>query len=235
MVKYVHGILPVGWLVNKYDKKYSSTCPSCHAAVETTHHLHHCPSAARALWRKTTQQAFRKVTDERFTHHDLQTVLLLGLASALDDLPDPDPTSCPELFRDAVAQQNLIGWDHFLQGRWSALWQPLHLKTHTTPPSSKLKPTQWAPKLLNTLWTKWFEMWTDRNHDRHGHDALTKAKAQREQAQREIRQLYDWEPFSDPSTHSLFTTPLTTLLDKPTYQLIHWINLWKEQILASVH
>jgi hypothetical protein len=44
LIKYLNGIVPVGKVVHRYDKKYAINCPSCEEAIETQDHLLVCPN-----------------------------------------------------------------------------------------------------------------------------------------------------------------------------------------------
>jgi len=227
MIKFIHDMSPVGYRVNRYNNKYSPACLSCGHPSETMHHLHHCPSQSRARWQAQIQQRFRKTTSDRHTHPELQMVLLVGLQSTIEDHDPPSHLNHPPRFKSAIEDQNAIGWDQFLKGRWSKQWRLLHEQSHVTPTDSKILTKHWPPELLAGLWDSWYQMWEERNKDRHGHDAKTRAAAQRTQATREVELLYDWQPLLHEQHQYLFHEPLATLLDKATYQLLHWINLWK--------
>jgi Reverse transcriptase-like len=61
MVKYLNGIIPLGKVVSRYDKKFSAQCPSCDEIMETQEHLHRCPNPTREQWRCTFREAINKV------------------------------------------------------------------------------------------------------------------------------------------------------------------------------
>jgi hypothetical protein len=148
----------------------------------------------------------------------------------VDKDPPPQLTDTNPLFHSALQEQAAIGWPQLLQGRWSKQWQSIHLKTHTTPAHSKKKPEHWSNAILKTVWENWFDMWETRNKDRHGYDAATAATAKREQLQREVTQLYGWQPFLADHKHHIFQIPLHGMIQKPTGSLHNWIQLWKDHI-----
>jgi len=151
ILKYIHGMLPVGWLVHKYNPKYSEVCPSCFAPSETAHYFIHCPSSSQSKSRSTILQHFRKTCDAPFTYPSLRGALLHGISATLDKSGELDATQHLQQYHQAITEQNNIGWEHFLKGRWSIQWQLLHQRTHVTPKDSKFLPKQWASSLLNEL------------------------------------------------------------------------------------
>jgi hypothetical protein len=64
MVKYLNEIIPVGKLVNRYDKKYPAQCPSCEEPIETQEHLHQCLHPTRQQWRVQFTTAMQEVMDK---------------------------------------------------------------------------------------------------------------------------------------------------------------------------
>jgi hypothetical protein len=149
----------------------------------------------------------------------------------VDKDPLPQLTDTNPLFHSALQEQAAIGWPQLLQGRWSKQWQLIHMQTHTTPANSRKKPEHWSHAILKTVWENCFNMWQNRKKDRHGHDAATAAAAEREQLQREMTQLYGWQPFLAKHKQHIFQIPLHEMIQKPTSSLHNWIQLWKEHIL----
>jgi hypothetical protein len=65
--KLIHDLLLVGWLVNKYDLKYSPKCSSCSHLTKTTTHFHQCESPSRTKHRLLLLQMTHKLLDSRNT------------------------------------------------------------------------------------------------------------------------------------------------------------------------
>jgi hypothetical protein len=157
------------------------------------------------------------------THPDFLSFILRCFATAVDKAPPPQLTDTNPLFHSGLQEQATISWPQLLQGRWSKQWQSIHLQTHTTPANSKKKLDHWSHTIIKTVWEHWFDMWENRNKDQHGHDAATRAAAEREQLQCEITQLYGWQPFLADHKQHIFQIPLHKMIQKPTSSLHNWI------------
>ena len=63
----------------------------------------------------------------------------------------------PEL-KDAIRAQQKIGWDNFVLGRWSPLWQTVQAK-YVSSFGSKPFPRQWAIAVIEKLVMITWDMW----------------------------------------------------------------------------
>jgi hypothetical protein len=61
LIKYLNDITPVGKVVNMYDPKYPTNCPSCLEAVKTQDHMLQCPCPNRQVWRDSLLKAITAV------------------------------------------------------------------------------------------------------------------------------------------------------------------------------
>ena len=161
-LKFIHEMLPVGHTLNRRDPStYSEICSSCkhiNETVETTIHMHECPSPSRTKWRRVFQQQIRVSLMQQHTRDDLLDFMLRCLTTVIDKAPPPTTEETPPQFHQVLKEQTLIGWPQLLHGRWSKQWQQLHLQSHTTPPNSKQKPAQWSKAILKTMWQQWHDM-----------------------------------------------------------------------------
>ena len=241
MLKFVFDLLPVGNRVHKYNPKYSPKCPSCDEPNETQHHFHHCPSHSRAKWRRIFPQQFRIKAQAKRTDPVILDILLDGLNSFFVPAADPPkPDNYDADYHSAITQQNAIGWDNFIKGRWSKEWrklQALHYEANPlAKPNQHENATAWATSSVRLMWEKWYELWESRNHDRHGFDSATRAEKTRLQAMREIEMLYETAELIPHQTGSndFFDTPLEQLFIQPTHSLTNWLNQWKDTIETAM-
>jgi hypothetical protein len=93
----------------------------------------------------------------------------------------------------------------------------------------------WSTTIIQIILEKWLELWTIRNKDRHGRDWQTQNKAAKEQATREIKQLYECKGTQRIMPHQewIFSTTLDQQKQKSTYVLRAFISNYKSVILAS--
>ena len=235
LVKMLHGILPVGRRVHKYDPIYLKSCPTCHCEEEVPAHLPICPHESREAWRQKLKSNFKKKLEKAHTEPPLIQIATDGLQAFLDNtdlaMQPYDPT-----YHDLVEEQNEIGWDNFMKGRWSKHWTQMQddYLSDTKLKTNKNNGTAWATNMVSTLWTDWFQLWTMRNEDRHGKDKTAQAQAKREQVIREVSFLYQMSGDVQRKDMDVFDTDLETMIQSSTANMFAWKSNWEKIITASV-
>ena len=124
----------------------------------------------------------------------------------------------------------------FNRGRFSKEWQNLQ-EDHLIVIKQRTKyinGSTWTTTMIQTIWNLWFELWKMRNEDRHGKDEVSSAQAQREQALRELRLLYERRNEVPEQDHDLFETTLDQHATQTTHHIRQWINTYQPIILASI-
>jgi hypothetical protein len=141
--------------------------------------------------------------------------------------PDLHPFSSQ--IADAIAHQNLLGWDQFLHGRISQHWATCQISWQhhciNHPPSRcPHDSASWATQIVKWGITTFFTLWHHRNESAHNTTdpqadpvAVTRLKAK-------VRDYYsrqDTLPRSDIDAY--FSTPLSQLLASTAHTLTVWI------------
>jgi hypothetical protein len=84
------------------------------------------------------------------------------------------------------------------------------------------------------MWTSWEQRWADRNKALHGHDAVTRAQAQRREVQRQLDLVYQQRPFMEPSVQELVMENAEAHTAQPLTHTRNWLapnaGLFKESI-----
>ena len=68
----------------------------------------------------------------------------------------------PRVLQAAIKEQDVIGWENFLFGRFSIKLRN-HQQWHLDRIGSSKKATSWASSLINETWDLVFQMWDHRN------------------------------------------------------------------------
>jgi hypothetical protein len=98
----------------------------CSQDAKIDNHLFQCQHLLRKQWHKDLLNALHDNTHSDFLDPDLFSIVKIGLMAYFQDcLPlfeerFPGATY-PEL-RKLTDQQTAIGWDQFVQGKWSKKW-----------------------------------------------------------------------------------------------------------------
>ena len=121
LTKFFSGIGGVNLWRRRWTLIDSDLCPRCQRATETTAHLWECLDSDAVTTRLTlTEELIHWICNQGGNSRFCQTVrsvlgsLQAGLILSLRDIPVE--------YREVVAAQQVIGWDHFLMGLWSSQW-----------------------------------------------------------------------------------------------------------------
>ena len=169
------------------------------------------------------------------TKQELEVIALEGLMSYLEDR-DFHLNHIPEGCEQLIEEQEEIGWNNFVKGRWSKEWcrlQEEHLETQQLR-TEKNNGTTWVTSMISVLWTDVCELWEMRNQDRHGRNKTEQAEAKRAQAIREVEVLYQLASEVREEDSDLFHIPLEQLVEGTTAYMKAWIANWEKCILESV-
>jgi hypothetical protein len=229
--------LPVGTRKHLRSPSYDHRCPSCYTDYECDNHVYQCPHALRQQWRLDFVTNMVDML-ESFLDPQLLAIVRIGLRAFFNDTP-PDfserfpPGSSTNPYLDLIAQQNTIGWDHFVRGKLSREWSELQFIYASR--YNLLKASEgWTIRMIRLMATSSFRLWEIRNGCRHGYDEATKAKAKLDQAHREVRALYSFRGQVLPQDLRLFPPSLEDQLQLPVTQLRSWITHNRKLILHSV-
>ena len=231
MHKHINKCTPVGKLVNRYDPKYPAGCPSCDEPIETREHLYQCGSARRQSWRGTFISELRQHLEKSNTGLDIQILLLEGVKAVLEGRTT-DTMQVPASVADLAVAQESIGWEEMLKGRFSSRWSRRQ-QAHMGAFNPKANGETWLTSVIQFILEQWFKVWEIRNEDRHGRDQQTKAQLRRDQALRELEQLYTYQGEVLPRHNWILQIPLDQRQHLKTYTIRAFINCYKPVLEES--
>jgi ribonuclease HI len=215
MVKFLHGMTPVGKRVSKYDKKYTAQCPSCEEPMETQEHLYQCPNPNRQQWRDQFKDAMKHVMEKYETPETMKRLWLEGINKGM--MEDPTPIGDSPDMEDIIEAQEKIGWNQMLKGRIAHQWLNHQRDSMGNGTTKRKNATTWATDMISTIFEYWLKLWKMRNEDKHGKDAATRREAEKQQAIRELEQMYE----DNENTHEtwIIQRPIEELKRKSTYMI----------------
>ena len=190
--------------------------------------------------------AIDRKCDDLKTAPELRAILLKALKAWTHSLADTtetpflvDPTSAstPALTR-LIANQNDIGWKHVFLGRFCTDWsdvQDAHYATMLNKKEGKRRTgEQWQKEIINEIWSQWFLVWAMRNQDLHGVNESTRARAEREETERTLRDIYDLREQMEPSVQQLLCKELADHFAKPLWFNKNWLAIHGPLVKKSV-
>ena len=231
-MKHIHQILPLGARVHRYDKKYPPQCASCRNATETQEHFWRCQTPARITWRrKFLKDLNQKLIDLR-TGPEVRRLLEDKLRAVLDGTTPSAIIAHPSL-EEIELQQNQIGWDQLMRGRFGWAW---NCNARTQPGKQGSTKQDWTTEVISFIFDQWWKLWESRNQDQHGLDLATRLQAQAIQVDRELQLFYDdYAEVVPQHLRWIFDTSLDTHRKRSTAATKQWLNKWKPIVMEALN
>jgi hypothetical protein len=194
LVKHLSGFCAVGRMMKIREQWPHDLCPLCLTPNETVTHVLHCPDPrARLQWIRSTDK-FCVLMNTIKTDPDIAKAIRTRLASLRSNRQYTLPQLLPEAVKQAVYDQDSIGWTQFLRGRLSKKWEDAQerwiIRCSTKwKRSSKL----WLSKLVQATWEVAREMWVHRNSVLHHPSHPWKQRRVKELAARITTEFEEYE------------------------------------------
>lgn len=151
--------------VNRWRKRWgltqSASCDRCGWEDESTSHLWHCPAEdARSVRERSVDQMLNWLACQGGNVQFCRA--LQSLIGGITDSRFIALDSVPEIFRDAVAAQQIIGWDKFLMGCWSVQWEN-SLRAEYSRLRVQRSSERVIAAIIARLWEISWDLWLGRN------------------------------------------------------------------------
>ena len=144
----------------------------------------------------------------------------------------------PLSIRRLLHQQNAIGWDHFLLGRFSSEWGALqdeyYARQARVTETKRQTGQRWQIAIIGTIWQQWFLLWELRNKDLHGADARSKALAEQRVVDRMLIDIYDFRNQMEPSVRQLLHQDITDHFSKTVTYNENWLAVYGPLVKMSI-
>ena len=166
----------------------------------------------------------------RSWRHDLirSSLLLTGIQAGWSS-STVSPDLFPSNFRKVIISQEKIGWN-LHKGYISAEWDILHSQLVSQERRSN---KNWSAKIIQHLWTKWFDLWTLRNSINHGKTVSERLLRKTEFLQQELINLYLRKPNVCHEDLDYFRESLSIHQTEPIHRIEPWLRVFKPAILLS--
>ncbi|KAG7343290.1 hypothetical protein IV203_021235 [Nitzschia inconspicua] len=241
LVKFLHGWLPVGKLVSRYNSvKYPSACPSCDEPSEDSEHYLTCPNPERCKWHTALKTPLWHRCESVDTDPALLDLLQWDLNHWLQGTPIPTHRVPKQIAHLLHSQTTILEWDNFLLGWWSKHWTTLqlqYLQRNHIEVKHKNHGLSWSSNIIHLMWDHCYNEWITRNKARHGKDAANKAQRRLEQAHRRIRDLYDLKPKCSLQAQRHYYYPTVEdhfCRDTDASSLENWLETYQPMIMQNV-
>jgi hypothetical protein len=238
--------LPFGGRLHRWQPHQDHRCPSCLSDNEDWSHFLRCPCNSRKQW---THGLHKDLEDRIYPDLDphLQDLLkdIIYRLTSPRQLPTPSDTSYLHLakgYQDLIKEQQAIGWDNFLRGKWSNKWFTIQELFASRQPSPVRREVLMKKlhgifgSAISIIWTHTHKLWLQRNQARHGAHQGADTPSNRFQARQKIHFLYGLIPQVDPSDAqalSWWPSPEAFLADHSTKQALSFCDKWRPVFITA--
>lgn len=242
VTKFIHDLLPTGRRVHFYKTYFDHRCPSCFSDQEDRRHLLLCDDPERKKWKGNLLTDIRETCDRTNVSEEMLELLYNGIRDDLDDTPLENPAQYPAKLMPLIEEQDRIGWDHLLLGRFSKQWKTMQYQSlieRNIAPTRSNSGTGWIKQLTTVIWKHVYKVWLARNLARHGKEEEEKKEKERQQCLNEISIYYTYRDegklLQADTVSTMFYASIQEHLyrESTLHQLDTWLCTYRTIILQS--
>jgi hypothetical protein len=162
VTKHQSGFCSVGVQMKRRKEWTHDRCPCCGHSPETTRHVWRCRTPeSDIIWTKFIVDLFAWFKSQDTNQEIADTIIIRLMQWRSGQEPTPLQVTHPGL-AEALTQQDLIGWDSAIEGRWGTLWAPLQ-GTFYKFLHSRRSGRRWLTALIDRIWKIAWDLWDHRN------------------------------------------------------------------------
>ena len=224
--KFISGCIGVGHALLYRRHQDHANCPPCGHHLEKSSHVLLCPDRkAKQLFEKKLQGPIKKSLKKLKTHPTLHEAFIRVLSHwRVGRRIKPSDFTRLDGIRDAMKDQETIGWTNFFLGRWSPKWQVIQAK-HYKRISSKKSPRRWAAAVIHRLFLVAWDMWQYCNNRLHGKAGTkTLARHLRYDTRIEEEMIAGFAELPPHSRHLIRNRTLFSLKNMELHPKKHWLE-----------
>ena len=226
----------------------TNKCPLCENE-ETSEHLIQCKHSSRTPWKCGLIRALRTKMENTNTSFSLTETFVSAISDWMEN-GFIDLRKYPERFREAIHQQDRIGWNHLFAGKISQAWLQMYEDTYVKPRSSGThhhpEGFVWGAHLVKIILQNMIILWEQQNKDIHGDTDENKDRILKEKLKSEFLSLNSLQDQCRPRDQFLFQDDPEEFLKRSTAKqvatyittskraIINSYNKWKQHTAAGV-
>jgi hypothetical protein len=212
--KFLHQWLPVNAHPGQALPATARTCPACQLADESNSHFLKCTSL-HTKWLEIIITS-EIVTNTVDTDRHLNKILAWAITTPSGPTAPFPLQSIPIKYHALVQDQQHIGWDQVIYGRWTRTWANHLDSLHPN------KGEQLASKKLADIWRNVLRLWYHRCDLQHKPDEHTPTLHQ-QQLHPKVQAIYAQKDKLDQIDKLILDQPIFTTMKLPPKQLKEWI------------
>jgi hypothetical protein len=231
--KFIHKWLPTGKNLHRQHNSNSPQCPLCSTDLEDNTHMFHCQHPTQT---KSQQELLLYIAKQQHSKEMPEMAQLLEWAlinCSQDKHLGIKPEHHPVALRQAIKDQNIIGWNQILYGRISKefgiaqdnhyRWQQLSEITHNG--------SRWTRDLIFHIWKTTLALWSNRNKAKHDNDTSSQTNLAHQQLLTRAQHCYEqMHLLTAVDRNHLFHKTLEERIQDNPKHLVTWVD-HAEQII----
>jgi hypothetical protein len=162
IVKQTSGRCAVGVEMKRRREWSHAKCPRCDEAFETSAHVLQCTGEGTdSVWLVAVEDLRMWLAKQR-TNNAVADVICSSLSAWRDGTTLHPPRNNLLGLRNAWVEQNDIGWDAAMEGRWSQSWIDIQDR-HFLRIRKKRSGKRWLTAVIRRMWDISWDLWDHRN------------------------------------------------------------------------
>jgi hypothetical protein len=220
--KFLHEWLPFNGHPAQSNTDSATLCPCCKTTTETHKHFLECNHPElRNAWSNATQ-VIQTALNDRQSDPILKKLIICAIVE-WRNTPQPElPDFLPSHYHELFHSQSRIGWDHFLQGRWTTHWVKHH-DEHAKLNKVKTNGETWASTSLRQIWENLYEVWKQRCNLQHGNQQHSRREATIRRLEPRVRAIYGLKDRLDHQDREVLSRPIQDILALHPTTLEKWV------------
>ena len=222
--KHFCGFEGTNQMLNRWNQRTTSTCPSC-AEQETHRHILRCQSNRATTAYRTIERNFEDWL-KRTTSNDIRITIMHHLTAYREEEPIHEPDHWKQEIAELSRSQKALGPCAFVEGFLVKEWEHMQ-RQHLDETKSKRHPGRWVRELIKKVWMVSWDMWESRNEEVHKVTTTRKAQiiAQLDKDIRDQHSLGRTNNFLPRVERRFFQQPVLELLRQTEYQKRTWLHI----------
>jgi hypothetical protein len=171
VMKHRHGMTGTGKFTKLWGYRSTRKCPRCGHHCETAAHVTMCTAPSAIEQWKISLETPGKDLAKRHTHPGLTRFMLSRLMEWKTRTPRKAIRPMEHDLQELQDAQDDIGWDKFMFGNISVLWQEIQAQ-HFREIGKHNSGLRWTSALIQKIWQVEWDQWEHRNAILHKSENL---------------------------------------------------------------
>ena len=135
------------------------------------------------------------------------------------------PFTPERTIKQAINDQNEIGWTNFYRGRIALEWQTAQQEYYFNKFKKYQDTDKWTTAIITTIWHGFLQLWESRKDDQHGRDLQEKQEKERDILIRRTRAIYDSLDRFAYEDNRFFNKQIQYWEQAPNHAIAEWLEM----------